>query len=149
MKYFTRQLFDAMQTRDEAAFNEAKSKWDANSVSYREQLQQIRSTLPRSMQEFCGTSLHDGVVTTASIKPDSTVSLEIDASNNPWGPTGKFRLVFDGVHSLSVADDIVDDCWLYEEVHLHSNAAFEYCIMFEGTDFRVAADSFHVVELPV
>ena len=148
MRYFTRQLYDAMQTRDDVSFDEAKSKWDANCVSYREQLQQIRSSLPKSLQEFCDTSLHDGVVTSASIKSDSIVSLEIDASNNPWGPTGKFRLIFDGVHSLSVADDIVNDCWLYEEVHQHANAAFEYCIMFEGSDFSVAADSFNIVGIP-
>ena len=59
LRYFTRQLYDAMQTRDDVSFDEAKSKWDANCVSYREQLQQIRSSLPKSLQEFCDTSLHE------------------------------------------------------------------------------------------
>lgn len=148
MRYFTRQLYDAMQTDDEAVFNQAKSTWDANCISYREHLDLIREALPKSLQNFCDTTLHDGVVTSASINSKTTVSLEIDAADNPWGPTRKFRIVFDGVHSLHVCDDIVDDCWLYEEVHTHAHAAFEYCIMFEGSDFSVAADRFQVVELP-
>ena len=136
-----------MQTRDEASFDQAKSEWDANCASYRQQLQLIRPTLPQTLQDFCDTSLHDGVVTSASVTLDSMIWLEVDASNNPWGPSGKYRLTFTGVHSIDASDDIVGDCWLYEEIHQNDYAAFEYCIMFEGSDFRVVADQFQVTEL--
>ena len=66
--------------------------------------------------------------------------LRIDGSNCPWGPSGQFRLSFEGVKQVHGLDRIQNDEWLYEEVDLHTEAKFEYRIMFVRSELRVAAD---------
>jgi hypothetical protein len=146
MKFFTRELYSAMQcVPDTPESDAADARWESQCAAYRAQLESIRPQLTASMQSFCGTSLHDGVFKAALQVPPGTVQLDIDASNSPWGPRGHFQLVFTGVKEVSPLDDIVGQWWLYEEVHLHPDAAFDYRVLLTDGEFRVVADEVQLI----
>jgi hypothetical protein len=148
MKFITRDLYNAMQCRPDTPESQAAfARWEAQCAVYRVQLESIRRQLPASMQAFCDTSLHDGVIMATTRPQPATVQLDIDASNNPWGPTGYFRLVFTGVKDVSPLNDLVDEWWLYEEVHLHTDARFDYRVQLTNGEFRVVADHVELIEM--
>jgi hypothetical protein len=150
MKFITRDLYDAMQCPpDTPESDAAEARWDSQCTAYRAQLESIRPRLPVSMQAFCDTSLHDGVIKAATQPHPETVQLEIDASNNPWGTIGYFQLRFTGVKDVSPMDDIVGNWWLYEEVHLHPDAGFDYRVLLTDGEFRVVADNVELIETSV
>jgi hypothetical protein len=68
------------------------------------------------------------------------VVLKIDGSNCPWGPVGQFRLTFEGVKQVRGLDTIRSDACLYEETDLHTEARFEYRVLFVQSELRIAAD---------
>lgn len=141
MKFITRALYDAMQCEPETPESAAAdAQWDARCAAYRAHLETIRSRLPASVQAFCDVSLHDGVITRAAFLPPDAARLEIDATNNPWGPAGCFRLTFTGVREVSPLAEIAGQWWLYEEVHLHPDAGFDYRMLLTEGEFRIVAD---------
>ncbi len=92
------------------------------------------------MLTFSEVTLHDGVVESATQPCPDLVEIQVDATGNPWGPRGRFRIGFLGVKEVEGLPEIIGDIWLYEEVHLHPFAKFEYCILLERSEFRIAAD---------
>jgi hypothetical protein len=142
VKFITRELYKAMQyepgTPEEAV---ADAQWKSQWNAYHAHLESIRNQLPASMQLFCGVSLHDGVFTAAFQTSPETVHLKIDATNNPWGPTGCFDLIFTGVKHVSPLSELINEWWLYEEVHLHLHAAFDFRVLLTSGEFRVVADN--------
>jgi hypothetical protein len=68
------------------------------------------------------------------------VELRVDATNNPWGPKGWYRIEFKGVREVEGLTEMLGDEWLYEEVHRHPLAGFEYCVLLRRSEFRVVAD---------
>ncbi|MCR9291796.1 MAG: DUF4085 domain-containing protein, partial [bacterium] len=101
MKFITRELYQSMQDdSDSQAYEAAEQAWYAQCKAYREHLNSIRERLPISMQSFCDITLHDGVIQAAEHCNSSNVRLVVDASHNPWGPTGNFQLSFLGVKQV-------------------------------------------------
>jgi len=92
------------------------------------------------MRSLADDTLHDGYVVSVATPRPGSVELRVDASNHPWGPRGWYRVEFVGVREVEGLDAIVGDDWLYEEVHLHPSAGFEYCVLFSRSEFRVVAD---------
>ncbi|HYE18913.1 MAG TPA: DUF4085 family protein [Tepidisphaeraceae bacterium] len=142
MKFLTRGLYDGSSQELTEDFDVV---WRAACDAYAAHLEQLRPGLPPDLRAFADTTLHDGVVRAVERPSPSELVLTVDAARNPWGPTGVFRLHFTGVREFDGATpDLVGDEWLYDEVHPHPAAAFEYRVLFWKHDFRVAADDLHV-----
>src|SRR5690242_19447534 len=121
MRYITRELYESIQAMLGMPQKEAKEtsrRWDEACQSYQSELSTIKSSLPPSMRSFADITLHDGVVTLVAQRPGCVV-LRIDATSNPWGSTGWFRVEFKGVRQVEGLAEMIGDDWLYEEVHLH------------------------------
>lgn len=134
MKFFTRELYDDPHPDSD------RERWNKTCAAYNSHLMSIRFQLPGSMQTFCDTSLHDGWIKAVSQPNKNTVRLDIDTSRNPWGPIGQIQLVFTNVKEVSSLENIVDENWLYDEVHLHPDAGFDYRVLLTEGEFRVVAD---------
>ncbi len=145
MKFFTRQLYEAQQgDPDLRDVIEADRQWLMASQAYQQHLQSIYPYLPKRMQEFSAVSLHDGVVRAVTWIGDE-IQLQI-AGCGCWGPGGSLELIFRGVKIAEGINDILEDWWLYEEVHLSQDAAFEYHVLFQDTELLVVADDVELIE---
>ncbi|MFL6231012.1 MAG: hypothetical protein ACJ741_19730 [Pyrinomonadaceae bacterium] len=61
MKYFTKELWEGLNTEDDALFRQADEQWECNREAYFRQLQQVKTRLSKSAARFFGSvSLHDG-----------------------------------------------------------------------------------------
>lgn len=102
MKYFTKELWDGINSRNQAA---AKAAWDKNVVRYRASLGRLRPSLPSAAQRFFGrVSLHDGFLLACSVGDgiDFVVSPILRAPLPNRAPTARL-VVLTG-----------DDRWIYE-----------------------------------
>lgn len=142
MKFITRELYDDPHP------DSNPQRWNLQGAAYRAHLASIRCDLPDSMQTFCDISLHDSLIKAISQPHKNTVQLDIDASRNPWGPTGQIQLVFAGVKEVSWPDNIVGEWWLYSEVHLHTDAGFDYRVLLTDGEFHVVADDVRLIVTP-
>jgi len=140
MRYITRQLYQSMQGGSGSSPEEVNRRWHEACECYQAELNSIKACLPPGMRSFAAVTLHDGVVNSADQSRPGCVELRIDATNNPWGPRGWYRVEFRGVREVEGLADIMGDDWLYEEVHLHSLGGFEYCVLLWRSEFRVVAD---------
>jgi len=145
MKFFTRQLYDAQQgDPDLPEVIQADEQWHIASDEYQKHLYLVRPQLPKGMQKFCEKSLHDGVIRSVELESDE-IRLHIDGCGC-WGPGGPLELIFRGVKSAQDIGDLIDDWWLYEEVHLSKDAGFEYHVLLQNTEFVVIADDVELIE---
>jgi hypothetical protein len=138
MKYFTRRRYRAIQQDSRTA----ERDWRKASADYARQLRTIRDELPESGRELCGLTLHDGVVRSVRRTRHKAVVV-VDATNNPWGPRGKFELLFTGVQTFAMRGRVMGDWWLYEEVH-PSTAGFALHVLLQRSSLIVAASGFSV-----
>nr|CAA9254943.1 hypothetical protein AVDCRST_MAG63-2221 [uncultured Armatimonadetes bacterium] len=148
MKFFTRELYQSLQPGSGVPYHTANRRWKAASAANQEHQAAIRPRLPESMRAFAETTLHDGRIEQADWPAPEEVRLLIDGSDCPWGPAGRFELVFRGVKSVEGLGDLAGDWWLYEEVDLHPEAAFEFRVLLSESEFRVAADDVEFRVLP-
>lgn len=146
MKFFTRELYDKQHIIKNIFSRKANREWDDACKGYEKYLNSIKNSLPESMKNFCETTLHDAYIKSVSKIQDKLI-LEIDGSNCPWDRKGQFQLVFSGVKSIEGENEIIDDYWLYEEVHLSSIGKFEYHILLGKSEFRVIADEVNFIEV--
>jgi hypothetical protein len=144
MKFFTRTLFNDLQgDPDLPEVIEAENEWYRASDKYQEHLHSVLPRLPKSMQEFAGTSLHDGVIRSVT-QTSNELRLHIDGCGC-WGPGGSLELVFQGVKSAQGIEDMIDDWWLYEEVHPSKLAGFEYHILLHRSECVIVADKVKLI----
>lgn len=136
MKYFTRQRYRSIQQDS----RKAERDWKKASADYARHLGIIGEELPESSRQLCGLTLHDGVVRSVRRARHKAVVV-VDAGNNPWGPRGKFELLFTGVRTFTMRGSVVGDWWLYEEVHL-STAGFALHVLLQRSSIIVAASEF-------
>src|SRR5262245_30674976 len=136
MKFFTRKRYDAIQ--DESAT--ADREWKLAVADYARHLARIRERLPESVQKCCNLSLHDGVVSSVAHPSTDAFEIVVDATNNPWGPRGKFKLTFQGVNSETLQQPSVRDWWLYEEWHL-ADTGFALHVLLQRTELLVEAST--------
>jgi hypothetical protein len=140
MRYITRELYEGIQVQGEVAAAAAAVRWHSACDAYRAHLQSIRPLLPAGAQAIADVTLHDGVIRAVEGPSDSELTITVDATRNPWGPTGLFRLSFAGVREAEGIGTLIGDDWLYEEVHLHPSARFEYRVLLWRSELRIAAD---------
>ena len=68
MKYFTKELWEAVNSRDRADRAKANQTWDKNLERYHESFASLRPSLPMAAQRFFGrTSLHDGLLLACAV----------------------------------------------------------------------------------
>jgi hypothetical protein len=147
MKYITRELYQGMQGAPEPA-EDFDARWRRACDAYAAHLDGISGALPPRMAALARATLHDGRVLAVRRPAPAELILDVDATTNPWGPAGVFRLRFTGVRRAAGAgDDLVGDDWLYEEAHLHPEARFDFRVLFWRHDFRVVADDVEVTAL--
>ncbi|MEO8269684.1 MAG: DUF4085 family protein [Aureliella sp.] len=144
MRYFTRELFDAMQLGPgESDTGRAITSWQQNVSEYRAALNELKPRLLSGFAWLADTTLHDGVITGLDTAASDEIVLTVDASYNPWGQTGTVILRFEGIQSSSGLENCVDDVWLYEELH-ECEDAHEVCVLLETGEIRIAAKSLTV-----
>ena len=136
MKFFTRERYEAMQHDS----RRAEREWERAGREYTRQLELVRQRLPESARKLCDLTLHDGIVERIERPAQDTVRLIVNASNNPWGPRGRFDLQFLGVNPLTFREPAVRDCWLYEEMHL-SDSGFALHVLLHKSEMIVEASS--------
>ena len=145
MKYFTRTLYNAIQDDpDLPSVIEAETKWDNTVDAYDKHLCNLKPLLPKSMQQLCETSFHDGIIESYTQVSDE-VQIKIDGCGC-WGPGGALELVFSGVKSIKGIEDTIDDWWLYEEVHPSDEAGFEYHVLLTKSELIIAADEIKLIQ---
>jgi hypothetical protein len=148
VQFFTRELYQSLQVMPGPSLDQAMRKWQEAGQAYNSHLAAIQSQLPATMREFSQLTFHDGVVTAAEYLPERTFELIVDASANPWGPSGWYRLRFRNVLEIQGLPDIVGDVWLYEEVHLHPKTCFEYGVLLWRSELKVVADEVEIELVP-
>lgn len=125
---------------------EIEQEWTKQCEALRRHIDTILPSLPVGARFLAENTLHDGVVRSAT-RSGTDVVLIIDATENPWGPRGRFQLTFRGVLSVSGLNSIVGDEWLHEEIDLHADAAFQFNVLLVFSEFEIVADSVDVLEL--
>jgi len=143
MKFFTRTLCEYVQS-----IEAPEMLWEPAIKSYDEHLRQIKPMLPPRMGELADNTLHDSVVLDVTRPTASTCAIQLDARQSTGRYRGLVRLTFLGVRAVTVTNVLVGDYWLYEEVHLHPSAAFEYAVLLFRSELSIVADDVEVVEIP-
>lgn len=147
MKYFTYELFQAMQPKgNEQAEEAAEQQWYRNGEAYEKQLQLLTPTLFDGFRWLAETTLHDGVIRRAAQPTPSEVIIAIDADNNPWGETGQIELHFSGVQSVQGLQFCHEEnCWLYEELLRHeAGGPIELNVLLEDGELQIIAERLRV-----
>jgi hypothetical protein len=134
VKYFTRERFDANQ--DDTP--EAELDWNKAVDDYASHLERIRGQLPEGSRDLWELTLHDGSVERVERPSAESVRIVIDATRNPWGPRGKFELVFEGVNPATLVEPVLKDGWLYEELHI-SDRGFAFHVLFDRSEMIIEA----------
>jgi hypothetical protein len=141
--FITRELLEFQQLSD-VPFAVRKKKWDDAANALQQHYATVKDKLNSDMRAFIERTLHDGVVEHVYQPTMDTVSLEINGHDCPQPPRGMFLLTFRGVKCAEGLDECIGFAWLYEEVHLHPEARFDYQVLLRnGTDLlelRIVAD---------
>lgn len=91
------------------------------------------------MRKFSKTShhdLHDGVIISALTVKDFII-IQFD---------GGLDLIFRGVKYVNSLNSIINDSWLYDEVHLSVISNFEYHVLLEKSELIIKADEVKLIE---
>ena len=149
MLFFTRERYEFQQRRDVPSSERAKN-WNEAVAAAQEHYAVIKPRLHADMAAFVDITLHDGVIDRVDRPTVHEVILEIDGRHCPWGPRGLFTLSFRGAKCVDGLDECVGARWLYNEVHLHPEANFDYQVLLrkvneilqlrlvaDGVDFRI------------
>lgn len=144
MKFFTRELYNAVQPRSGVDEDLAERMWSESSAAYQRRLAEILPLLSPAAQRLAETTYHDGVVAEVERTGPDRVKIHIDARANPWGPAGEFVLEFTGVRESAGLEEIAGDDWLYEEVDVASQSAFEYRVLLTRSELRIVAENIEI-----
>jgi len=139
MRFITRQIYEVMQLSGIAPAEFVRRSLDTAFDARRQHHRAIRDRLPASMREFSKLTLHDGVIRSADTSIPGEIALDIDGEGC-WGPDIQMRLVFRGVRK-AIGLKSLPAIWLYEEVDLHPEAAFEYRVLMHKSSMTIAADT--------
>jgi hypothetical protein len=145
MKYFTRELYRSLQgkTPGSTEMRRVRKLWATARVNYHKHLQAIRPQLPDGARELSKHSFHDAVVKSFT-RTRKNLVIVLDGRRELLADN--IRLVFKGVKSVKGLDNMVDDQWLYEEVHLSRRGKFEYCILLRRSQIAITADDVDLIE---
>ncbi|BDI28987.1 hypothetical protein CCAX7_10380 [Capsulimonas corticalis] len=170
MKFFTRDLYQWLQDSQpefepsenltaedaEAAWEEAcvasgrtaaVEAWKAASIALRTHFEEIKPRLSDDALNLALTTFHDGIVKNVHFD-GKTLQILLDTRGGVCEPIGDVTLTFHGVQSVVGLDAMLDEWWLYEEMDLHPEAAFEYRALLLNAEFSVAADRVEIQHVP-
>ncbi len=123
------ELYREMQGLPQAEWEQYNAKWRRACDAYGAAFAKINLDSGH-MEIFAEKTFHDRRSSRRISRPtDSELVLDIDATGNPWGPIGVFRIKFRGVREFEGIGNLVGDEWLYEEVHLHPVGGFDYRVL--------------------
>ena len=164
MKFFTPELFVALNSQQEDVVDEAIEKWDAARDDYRKHFAKIEKKLPKSFVKLCKTvSLHDSLVERPA-NPVWTICQTDDQGEHIRAiislrqEHAEFDLIYlDLVKptewSKPVDSDRFSDehvLWLYDEVGRTKDGNYTHEILFSnGHVVLVTFQGFTYVERPV
>ncbi len=164
MKFFTPELFVALNSQQEDVVDEAIEKWDAARDNYRKHFAKLDKKLPKSFVKLCKTvSLHDSLVERPE-SPVVTISQTDDEGEQCRAIISLRRehAEFDLIYldlvgptkwSKPVESDRFSDrhvLWLYDEVGRTKDGDFTHEILFSnGCVVLVTFQGFKYVERPV
>lgn len=154
MKFLTRELFNDRSSNK-------MEKWDEAEKKCQEYYNSIKGSLPESMKDYWehGPNPHDGIIKSVSKDKDRLI-ITIDGSTCPSFddlppkikdfrpcPKGLFQIIFSGLKSAKGINDIVNDEWLYDEVHLSESGKFEYHVLLEKSEIVIVANNIEINEI--
>jgi hypothetical protein len=143
MIFFTHRLHDGCQPNsgwERRAYNEWKKKQEI----YSRYSAVIAPLLPAIVNRLDRSGPHDAVVKSISQKA-GCLTIVLDAQH----ALGQFRgreviLTFSGVKRKIKTHGLVGQWWLYQEVHLSSQANFALHVFFDDTEIEIEADSLKI-----
>lgn len=136
MKFFTRELYEAIQGDVEGALD----RWEEARKAYGRHLAGIEAGLPLGMRRLAGRSLHDGQVR-AVRRGERELVMEVE---DPIGIRGVVRVRFLGAREAEGLEGVVGDYWLYEEVEVVGEGAVEFRVLLQEGEIRVVAEEAEV-----
>lgn len=150
MKYFTAELYAALQSPDAAAMDAADAHWAQTEQAYESNLSSIRSRLPKTALKLLDDiRLHDAeVLWIGQTGPYFGILVKLDNPNDTtrllaYRATGKVLLVRD-----TLPDDVRSSMmqWLYDEVDLgRTPNCFTHSVLFsDGTEVEIEADEVQI-----
>ena len=139
MRYFTRERYEAVQTRSRAA----DRAWERAVREYSESLRLVQGRLPTAAVALTEETFHDAIVEAVERPTSSVVRVVLNAEHNPWGYRGRLALRFEGVVTANFREPNVGDWWLYEEVHVDP-AGFAYSVLLRESELYVQASGVEI-----
>jgi hypothetical protein len=148
MIFFTRKLYQNIQTSSERKLRLALNEWKRRYKIRCQYDKVIKPLLPKSIVELLKKSLHDAEVESISQKFEKIV-LVMDARPCASGSYrgSRFRLTFHGVKRRIQTKGLIRQWWLYSEIHLSSRAKFNLHILFTKSEMEIEADKFSIKKL--
>lgn len=137
MRYFTRDLVDALQDAGKVELESAEimrsadAAWEQAQDQYWEYIEEVRHLLPPSLRALVDTTFHDSVIERVD-QSEAGIELVLDTRRCPAGSYGHARLRFVGVRSASRFQRQVGRTILYEEFYIDpSSGRYEYHILLD------------------
>jgi hypothetical protein len=163
MRYFTPELFAALNSQDEGAVEQAEQRWDAAQREYQDYFKSIEKKLPKALVKLCKTApLHDGRIERPS-RPFRSSWATDDQGEHSWVTLSikqehaDFDLLYlDPIEPLWLTHPVdsaafVDEnvIWLYDEVNWLEEGTYSHEILFSnGNVLHVKFRGFKYVETP-
>lgn len=152
MKYFTSELYAALQTPDAAAMDAADARWVQAEQGYESHLSSIRATLPETAFKLLDEArFHDAeVLWIGQSGPYFGILVKLDNHNDTrllsYRVTGKVRLERDRL-ALDVQSSVMQ--WLYDEVDLgRTPNCFSHSVLFsDGTEVEIEASEVQIISV--
>lgn len=168
MKYFTPELFVALNSADDAAAAAAENQWEIATCDYRTYLCRIEAKLPETLRKFAAdVCLHDAEIVAPiaglhSALPYLTMQLHSAGNRRSFsvlsvGQEGALMtLLYSNVEPPQVqlagrSDVFYDDhlIWLYDEISCPKRGRFCHEILFSnGRVAKFLFDDFILAEYP-
>lgn len=153
MKYFTTDLYSALQSPDAASMDAADARWAQAQQDYESHLSSIRGTLPKTACKLLDeTRLHDAdVLWMGQSGPYLAILVKIDSGNDTtklltYRVTDKVRLARNCL-PVEVRSSVMQ--WLYDEVDLaRMRDWFTHSIVFsDGTELKIEASEIQITSV--
>lgn len=168
MKYFTPELFIALNSEDDAVAAAAEEQWQIATDDYRDHLRRIEAKLPETLRRFAADVCpHDAEIVASmsglhSALPYLTMQLHAAGSRRSYSVLSvnhegaMMTLLYSNVEppevQLPAASDVFYDdhlIWLYDEISCPKRGRFCHEILFSnGRVAKFVFDDFVLAEYP-
>ena len=112
---------------------------------YASHIKTIRDSLPEGARVLSNQSFHDATVKEVKHLSKREVQIVIEGGGYGTLEYGEYTLSFSGVRKAWVPYSIVGDTWLYDEMHLSDDSAFDYQVLLDKDEIRIQASDVRVI----